>query len=69
MNQLPNGSVVFGHGIWFALLFWQLHGHQVADGAQMQAFRDYQLALPMPNCAAFAVSRTRTNRWHVEPAT
>ena len=66
MDQLPDGAVLFGHGIWMGLLFWQLLGQRGRDGAAMREFRNFQLQLPMPNCAVFAVSRTRTNRWHVE---
>ena len=66
MHQLPDESVLFGHGIWIALLFWQLQGHRVQDRAGMSAFRDYQLALPMLNCAVFNVRSVGDDRWRAE---
>lgn len=53
-----------GHGIWFALLLWHLLGYSAANAEEMRAFRRFQQALPMRNCAVlrsvrrFAVSRS-----------
>lgn len=55
MDQLPDSTVIFGHGIWIALLFWRLLGYEVSDAEGMKAFRRFQLALPMPNCAVFSL--------------
>ena len=55
-EQMPNLSeqaVVFGHGTWMAMLIWQLQGLQVRDGADMKAFRQFHLHLPMPNAAVY----------------
>lgn len=55
MAALPDGALVFGHGMWFAMLIWQLQGFGYADSTAMRAFRRYQLALPIPNCGVYAL--------------
>jgi len=55
MSDLPDGTVIFGHGIWFGLLLWRLRGRTAGSVADMRAFRQFQLALPMPNCATFSL--------------
>ncbi len=52
---LPDRSVVFGHGMWTAMLVWRLLGFGADDGAAMVAFRRFQLALPMANGAVWRV--------------
>lgn len=67
-SQMPNlatGTVVFGHGIWFGLLAWRLLGHSVTDPASMQAFRRFQIGLPMPNCAVHHLSLEEGKPWRV----
>ena len=65
-HQLPDGSLLFGHGIWIALLAWKLLGFQVASPADMAAFRAFQTALPMPNTAVWALSGScREDLWLV----
>lgn len=51
IRNLPDGTVIFGHGIWFGLLMWRLQGNRARDADDMKRFRHFQLALPMPNCA------------------
>jgi broad specificity phosphatase PhoE len=60
---LPDGTVVFGHGMWIALLIWQLPGFSVLDHAAMQAFRRFQLSLPMPNAAAYHLNEAAPQHW------
>ena len=43
--ELPHGSLLFGHGIWIALLAWRLSGNCVESGADMAAFRAFQSSL------------------------
>jgi len=31
LGKLPDGTVIFGHGIWCGMLQWQLEGHQADD--------------------------------------
>ena len=52
-DALPDGSLLFGHGIWIGLLAWRLLGFQAACSADMTAFRRFQTALPMPNAAVW----------------
>jgi alpha-ribazole phosphatase len=66
MDTLPDGTVIFGHGIWLAMLQWHLKDQGVTDNAEMRAFREFQLQLPMPNCAVFEVARHGSQPWRVE---
>jgi len=64
LPSLPDGSVLFGHGIWFALLFWKLGGGDaIVTSRGMAAFRRFQLVLPMPNCAVFALELQPGGQW------
>jgi hypothetical protein len=54
--SVPDRSVLFGHGICFALLFWKLGGGDaIVTSRGMATFRRFQLDLPVPNCAVFAL--------------
>ena len=44
----------------------QLEGQGVTDTAGMRAFRQFQLQLPMPNCAVFEVARHGSQPWRME---
>ncbi|WP_239912801.1 histidine phosphatase family protein [Laribacter hongkongensis] len=68
MNDLADNAVIFGHGIWFALLMWHLLGYQAYDAKDMRAFRRFQLALPMPNCAVFSLHE-HGGKWAVHADT
>lgn len=69
MNALPNATVIFGHGMWLAFLVWRLLGFgQNCDSTDMQAFRGFQLALPMPNCTVFVLEQTRSGAWAARAA-
>lgn len=65
MDAFPDATVIFGHGIWFGLLHWLLLGYQVSDAAEMSAFRRFQQALPMPNCAVFTLAQTQERNWSI----
>lgn len=56
MDCIADSSVIFGHGIWLGMLHWLLLGNQTSTADDMRAFRVFQLALAMPNCAVFKVS-------------
>lgn len=64
MAELPPSTVIFGHGIWLGMLHWLLQGKDTSSAEDMIAFRQFQQALPMPNCAAFRVTRNR-NEWRI----
>lgn len=66
MNTLQDGAVIFGHGIWLAMLSWQLQGRGVDNRQEMGAFRAFQLELSMPNCAVFEVARHGLQPWRME---
>ena len=58
-------TVLFGHGIWFAMLIWRLLGFSSTSSDAMTAFRRFQTSLPMPNCAVYELSSTEGNRWAI----
>ena len=55
-HHLPDGSVLFGHGIWLGLLLWKLWGFQAESSADMRAFRAWQSQLPMSNTAIWQLN-------------
>ena len=63
LAQLPDRCVLFGHGIWFGLLFWKLLGFTANDSPAMRAFRRFQSGLPMPNCAVYELDGPHGDRW------
>ena len=69
METMPDGTVVFGHGIWFGLLHWLSLGYRVSDAGEMRAFRRFQQALPMPNCATFVLAHAGGQRWSIQADT
>lgn len=66
LDQYQDGSMLFGHGLWFALLIWQMQGFSTDDGHAMQAFRRWQLALPMSNCAVYRLRSSVPGEWSVQ---
>lgn len=65
MPLLPHGTVVFGHGIWIAMLCWTALGFATADGQAMRGFRAFQLGLPLPNGAVYHFDETTPGQWRV----
>lgn len=64
MDALPDGTLLFTHGMWLAFLVWRLQGADARiDRAGMRAFRRFQLALPMPNCAVYVVEQPPGGAW------
>ena len=59
-RSLPDGALLFGHGIWIAMLVWKLLGFQAALSADMSAFRAFQTHLPMPNAAVWQLCGSET---------
>ena len=57
---LPHGSLLFGHGIWMALLAWQLAGNRAETGADMAAFRAFQSSLHVANASLWRLDGTKT---------
>lgn len=67
LAYLPPDTVLFGHGIWFALLCWKLWGFKGAEATVMQEFRRFQRALPMPNCAVYGLEQAAKGQWRLQP--
>lgn len=53
---LPDQAVCFTHGIWLAMLAWQLLGFESKTSSDMRRFRAWQLNMPMPNAAVFILN-------------
>lgn len=53
MDNLTDSTLIFGHGIWFAMLQWLLNGNSATESATMCAFRRFQISSPIQNCAVF----------------
>lgn len=66
LPQLEDGTVIFGHGMWIALLCWLELGFTTGDGYAMQSFRRFQLGWPMPNGAVYRLVELQAGRWRLE---
>lgn len=66
MEALPDSTLIVGHGIWFSLMHWHLLGYLADDAGGMTAFRRFQQALPMPNCATFNLTHAGGKRWSIQ---
>jgi alpha-ribazole phosphatase len=66
LPSLPDGTVLFGHGLWMALLFWQLWGFEKVDQTAMTQFRRCQLGFPTPNAVVYAITRLAPGRWDIK---
>jgi len=65
LPNLTDGTVIFGHGMWMALLFWQMWGFERIDHASMIEFRRFQLGFPMPNAALYNVTAVAAGKWAI----
>jgi broad specificity phosphatase PhoE len=63
LPDLPDNSILFGHGFWFALFWWRLCGFRVEDSNSMRAFTDFRRELPMPNCAVYVLDAIAPGEW------
>ena len=59
-STLPHGSLLFGHGIWMALLAWRLSDNRAETGADMAAFRAFQSSLHVANASLWRLDGTET---------
>jgi alpha-ribazole phosphatase len=62
---LNDCTVVVGHGMWTAMLIWQLLGFSADDSYAMKAFRRFQLGFPMPNGAVYHLTEVHPSQWSV----
>jgi broad specificity phosphatase PhoE len=63
---LADGTVIFGHGMWMALLCWQIWGFSVVDRIGMTLFRRFQLGFPTPNAGVYRLSQLAAGQWRVQ---
>ncbi len=66
LPSLPDGTMVFGHGLWMALLFWQMWGFEKVDHLSMSLFRRFQLGFPTPNAAVYAITHMAPGQWVIK---
>lgn len=66
LDQLTDGTVIFGHGMWMAMLIWRLLGFSATDSLGMKSFRSFQLGLPMPNGAVYRVQQSACGQWYAQ---
>jgi broad specificity phosphatase PhoE len=66
LPSLSDGTVIFGHGMWMALLFWQLWGFQQIDHLAMVHFRRFQLGFPTPNTVVYGITPVAGGKWAIE---
>lgn len=64
LQDLPDRTMVFGHGMWIGMLIWKLLGFGAVDSFGMKSFRRFQMGLPMPNCAVYHFSEAALRHWH-----
>jgi alpha-ribazole phosphatase len=69
LQRLPNDTVMFGHGIFLALIVWKTLGFPCDTAQAMRAFRRFQIGFPMPNCAVYTlhVDGNQPMRVQIEP--
>lgn len=65
LPALPDGTMIFGHGMWMALLFWQIWGFEKIDHVGMSLFRRFQLGFPTPNTSVYRVTHTAPGKWEI----
>lgn len=66
LDELPDQTLLFGHGTWFRLVVWRLLGFTAVDSPGMAAFRSFQAGLPVPNCATYRLIQSADGGWRVE---
>jgi broad specificity phosphatase PhoE len=66
LPALADGTVIFGHGMWMALLLWQIWGFAAVDRIGMSQFRRFQLGVPTPNAGVYRLSRLTPDQWLVQ---
>ena len=66
LPSLADGTIIFGHGMWMALLFWQIWGFEQVDHVGMTLFRRFQLGFPTPNTSVYGLTRVAPGHWAVK---
>lgn len=68
LSSLPDDTVCFGHGIWIAMLAWQLLGFSSSTSDDMRLFRRFQSGFPLPNGAVYVLRELRPGAWKIDAA-
>ncbi len=66
LPTLPDGTLIFGHGMWMGMLFWQMWGFEKIDHPGMMLFRRFQLGFPTPNACVYSVSHRGLHHWAIK---
>ncbi len=66
LPTLPDGTVLFGHGMWVGLLAWRLLGFGAQSSQEMRHFRRFQMGLPMPNGALYQLQELAAGQWRLQ---
>jgi alpha-ribazole phosphatase len=66
LPALPDGTIVFAHGMWMALLFWRMWGFTAVDCLGMTLFRRFQLGFPTPNAGVYCLTQVTPGQWLVQ---
>ena len=66
LPQLPDGSVLFGHGQWIGMAAWLLLGFDPLAEGGMRRFRRFQMGLPMPNAAVYVLQELAPGQWRLQ---
>ena len=66
LSALPDGTVLFGHGMWVGLLAWLLLGFGTDSSLEMRHFRRFQVGLPMPNGAVYQLQELTPGQWRLQ---
>ena len=66
LPSLADGTLIFGHGMWMALLFWQIWGFDQVDHVGMTLFRRFQLGFPTPNTSVYGITQVASGKWVVK---
>lgn len=66
LPNLPDASVLFGHGQWMGLLAWRMLGFDALADDGMRRFRRFQMGLPMPNGAVYRMEELSPGQWRLQ---
>lgn len=66
LPNLPHNGVCFGHGMWFGMMIWQLMGYAFETPLAMQAFRRFQIGVPLPNTMVYELFGHDGQNWHIK---
>jgi alpha-ribazole phosphatase len=66
LQHFLNDTVMFGHGIFLALIVWKTLGFPCDTPEAMAAFRRFQIGLPLHNCVVYTLHVSKTQPMRVQ---